>query len=67
MINALRERVSLLTPTSLLIEDVKVLSQRFDQLLYSPTKRDGNQVAHSLAKYAIRISDFFVWMKDVPP
>ena len=31
VINALRERVSLLTPTGLLIEDVKVLSQRFDQ------------------------------------
>ena len=60
VINALRERVSLLTPTGLLIEDVKVLSQRFDQLLYSHTKRDGNQVAHSLAKYAIRIPDFFV-------
>ena len=67
VINALRERVSLLTPTGLLIEDVKVLSQRFDQLLYSHTKRDGNQVAHSLAKYAIRIPNFFVWMEDVPP
>ena len=68
MINALKERVSLLTPTGLLIEDVKILSQRFDQLLYSHTKRDGNQVAHSLAKYAICIPDFFfLWMEDVPP
>ena len=68
MINALKERVSLLTPTGLLIEDVKILSQRFDQLLYSHTKRDGNQVAHSLTKYVIRILDFFfLWMEDVPP
>ena len=67
VINALKERVSLLTPTGLLVEDVKSLSQRFDQLLYSHTRREGNHVAHSLAKYAIRILDFFVWMKDVPP
>ena len=45
----------------------EVLSQRFDQLLYSHTKREGNHVAHSLAKYAIRIPDFLVWMEDIPP
>ena len=60
VINALKEGVCLLTPTGLLVEDVKVLSQRFDQLLYSHTKREGNFVAHSLAKYAIRIPDFLV-------
>ena len=67
MINALKERVSLLTPTSLLVEDVKFLSQCFNQLLYSHTKREGNHVAHSLAKYAICIPNCFVWMEDVPP
>ena len=67
VVNALKEGVCLLTPTGLLVEDVKVLSQCFDQLLYFHTKREGNSMAHSLAKYALRIPDFLVWMEDVPP
>ena len=29
--------------------------------------REGNVIAHSLARYAIDNSDFLVWMEDVPP
>ena len=29
--------------------------------------REGNVITHSLARYAIDISDFFMWMEDVPP
>ena len=39
MIKALKEDVHSLAPTSLLIEDVRMLSQNFDELLYSHTKR----------------------------
>ena len=67
MIKALKEDVHSLAPTSLLIEDVRILSQNFDQLLYSHTKREGNSMAHSLTRYAIGIPDFLVWMEDVPP
>ena len=49
------------------LEDVKIFSQRFDTMLYSHTKREGNFIAHSLAKYAISIPDFLVWIEDVPP
>uniref|UniRef100_A0A7N2MU32 Reverse transcriptase domain-containing protein n=1 Tax=Quercus lobata TaxID=97700 RepID=A0A7N2MU32_QUELO len=66
VIQALLERTETLTPTGLLLEDVRSLSQNFDLLLYSHTKRDGNAVAHSLAKYALRIPDFLAWMEDVP-
>ena len=31
------------------------------------TRREGNAVVHSLARYAIGILDFLVWMGDVPP
>ena len=31
------------------------------------TRREGNAVVHSLARYAIGILDFLVWMEDVPP
>ena len=33
---------------------------------YSHVKKEGNMVAHSLARYALIISNFVVWMKDVP-
>ena len=67
VIKALDKDVRSLAPIGLLVEDVKVLSQNFDQLLYSHTKREGNCVAHSLTRYAIDISNFLVWMEDVPP
>ena len=44
-----------------------MLSQSFQKLLYSHTKREGNSVAHSLARYANNIPDFLVWVEDVPP
>ena len=67
VIKALREKEQLLSPTGLLLEDVRMLSQSFQKLLYSHTKREGNSVAHSLARYANNIPDFLVWVEDVPP
>ena len=48
VIQALRENDQSLTTTGLLLEDVRMLSKNFEQLLYSHTKRDGNAVAHSI-------------------
>ena len=31
------------------------------------TRRTGNLVAHSLAKFAKHLVDLSVWMEDVPP
>ena len=56
-----------LAPFGLLVEEAKILSQHFDQLLYSHTKRGGNAVAYSLAKYVIDILDFLAWTEDVSP
>ena len=39
---------------------------KFRRLLYSHMKRNGNSVAYNLAKHAICIPDFQVWIKDVP-
>ena len=44
-----------------------MFSQRFDTMLYSHTKREDNSVAHNLARYAISIPNFLVWMEDIPP
>ena len=65
-IQALKSEERSLSPTGLLIEDVKMFSNNFVKLLYSHIKRNDNRVAHSLAKNALCILDFQVWMEDVP-
>ncbi|KAL0010975.1 hypothetical protein SO802_006083 [Lithocarpus litseifolius] len=67
VIKGLREDDSSLATFGLLVEDAKVLSQQFDELLYSHTKRESNMVAYTLARYAIGILDFVVWIEDVSP
>ena len=57
LITALKSTEGSLSPTSLLVDDVKRVAISFEQLLYSHVKRNGNRVAHSLAKNALRISD----------
>ena len=48
VIEGLMEEERLPVPLGLLIEDVNQLSQCFDELLYSHTKRECNTFAHSL-------------------
>ena len=50
----------------LLIEDTRVFEGNFLELSYSHTKREGNEVAHCLARLALTLSDVAVWMEDVP-
>ena len=66
IIKALREEEQFFSPVGLLLEDVRMLSLSFQKLLYSHTKREGNSVAHNLARYTNSIPDFLVWMEDVP-
>ena len=54
--------------SGLLIVDVRRFSNIFfSELRYSHTKKEGNKVAHNLIRYALHISDYIVWMEDVPP
>ena len=64
---ALRNNSTFLSPDGLLMEDIKFHASSFIQLRYSHIKREGNKVAHKLARHALCISDFSVWMEDVPP
>ena len=66
VISALREDGKVLVPYGLLLEDAKFLSLQFEELRYSHTKMEGNSLAYSLARYAIGIPEFLVWMEDVP-
>ena len=64
-IQALKSQEQNLCPLGLRVEDVKVYANNFIRLLDSHVKRNGNSVAHNLAKHAICIPDFQVWMEDV--
>jgi len=65
LIQALKSEEHCLSQMGLLIEDMKVLASNFLRLLYSHIKRNGNRVAHSLARNALCILNFQVWMEDV--
>ena len=65
LIKALKSTEDSLSPIGLLVDDVKRVASSFERLVYSHVKRNGNRVAHSLAKNALRIPNFQVWMEDV--
>ena len=65
LIKALKSTEDSLSPIDLLVDDVKRVASSFERLVYSHVKRNGNRVTHSLAKNALRIPNFQVWMKDV--
>ena len=58
---ALRNNSTFLSPNGLLMEDIKFHASFFIQLLYSHVKREGNKVAHKLARHALCISDFSIF------
>ena len=66
LIKALKAKDHNLSPCGLLVEDVKLVANSFVNLSYSHIKRNGNSVAHNLAKHTVRIPDFQVWMEDIP-
>ncbi|XP_075674751.1 uncharacterized protein LOC142643927 [Castanea sativa] len=66
LIKALKSAECSLSPTGLLIEDVKRVANSYVRLSYSHVKRNGNRVVHSLVKNALRMPDFQVWIEDIP-
>ena len=44
-----------------------VLMRCFSKLYYPHVKREGNMVTHVLARFVLNVSDYSVWMEDVPP
>ena len=51
----------------LLIDDLRFNARCFNQLHYSYIRREGNMVAHRLARYTLNVLEFVVWMEDFPP
>ncbi|KAF8391778.1 hypothetical protein HHK36_022012 [Tetracentron sinense] len=52
---------------SLVLDDVKTLRLSFHHCSFSHVHREGNSVAHCLARKALSIVDHIVWMEDAPP
>ena len=50
-----------------LLQDVKSLQNSFNFLSFTHVFRQGNNVAHAMARRAIKQPNLSVWMEDVPP
>ena len=66
VIKALATKDIGLAPFGLLIQDAYRFTDAFSLLSYSHTKREGNRVAHDLAKLVVTIPNCVIWMEDVP-
>ena len=53
-------------PYAHLLKDVSLFSGLHSQFSYSHVKRDGNKVAHSLARLVLTSQRCTVWIEDVP-
>ena len=67
VIMALNSKSPVLAPYGSLVQDSLSLSNSFSKLSYSHTKREGNIVAHNLAKLVVNLTNCVIWMEDVPP
>nr|XP_023894138.1 uncharacterized protein LOC112006071 [Quercus suber] len=50
-----------------IIHDVKLMTSHFSCILFTHIRRQGNSVAHALARRAINSLDQNIWMDNVPP
>ena len=50
-----------------IIRDIKLLTSAFQNFSFCHTRKQGNRVAHRLARSACKFSQFHVWMEDLPP
>ncbi|KAK7857643.1 putative ribonuclease h protein, partial [Quercus suber] len=49
------------------LQDAKCLSNSLQSVSFTHVRREGNTVAHGLARWAINWPNLTVWMEDVPP
>ena len=66
VINGIRLREDCLVSAGVFVADISMKAQLCNNVDFSFVKREGNNVAHSLAKFARQNSDFMVWLKDPP-
>ena len=67
IIKAMRSEEESLSTYGHLIAAVRQIMDGFSSLSFTHTRREGNNLAHKLARHARSVSGYLVWMEDVPP
>ena len=66
IVNSLKSGRANMAPVEPLIQDATIFSASYTKLLYSHCRRDGNKLAHSLARFSIHVPNYLAWMEEVP-
>ena len=66
VINLISSNSSSYGPFGHIIDDIRCLVGSFHSCSWSFTRRDGNGVAHSLAKHVLNVLVIDVWMEEAP-
>ena len=66
VMSALRDPSPSLASFGLLVQDAQWLARSFTCISFQHVGRVGNTVAHNLARHARHVTDFSIWMEDVP-
>uniref|UniRef100_A0A2N9J7Z2 Reverse transcriptase domain-containing protein n=1 Tax=Fagus sylvatica TaxID=28930 RepID=A0A2N9J7Z2_FAGSY len=67
IVAALNNHSPVLTPYGHLITDAKILANGLKSCSFTHVKRQGNGLAHAIARMALHSNNLEVWMEDVPP
>ena len=66
-IDALASENSSLTEYGHLVDEAKELAKYFTYIEFSHVLRQKNSTTHNIARHARHVSEYSVWMEDVPP
>ena len=66
MVNAIQDTAESNCHIGNIIEDVKILSKTMKSCEFHHKKREANQVAHTLARNAIKVVSELVWIEEIP-
>ncbi len=67
IIKAINQKDPLFTPYEHIIEDIRCSVEKLQWSLFKHTRREGNNAAHALARFAKFSVDTDVWLETVPP
>ena len=65
VIKALTDPSPSLASYGLLIQDAQQLAEQLNGIRFQHVDREGNKLAHNLARHARHVTGFNVWMEDV--
>ena len=66
LMHALKYDSPFLSTDSIILDVVRSKARCFSKLQYSHVKREGNKIDHVLARFALNVTYYRVWMEDVP-